>query len=231
MWFEPNSFPDEFGAPVGHGNLGGVVFPVGFQTPPGGEIGSPNHVLNDHTYCCQLNPKMCLTGEPLVEYAKDCYKWHENRIGQRADDAKRLGVPLHVTEFGACLTEGPCVQEITQVAQICDHYLIGWAYWQYKFYDDLTTSAGTGSEGLWDFEGNLMEWKVKALARTYLQATQGILTLQNFNDKNGEFFAEFKVNTDINAPTIVFLDQQYWYPNGYDYEIIDQSTDKILTGK
>lgn len=174
---------------------------------------------------------MCLTGEPLVEYAKDCYKWHENRIGQRADDAKRLGVPLHVTEFGACLTEGPCVQEITQVAQICDHYLIGWAYWQYKFYDDLTTSAGTGSEGLWDFEGNLMEWKVKALARTYLQATQGILTLQNFNDKNGEFFAEFKVNTDINAPTIVFLNQQYWYPNGYDYEIIDQSTDKILTGK
>jgi hypothetical protein len=30
MWFEPNSFPDEFGAPIGHGNLGGVVFPVGF---------------------------------------------------------------------------------------------------------------------------------------------------------------------------------------------------------
>ena len=46
MWFEPASFPDEVGV------LSGIVFPVGFITPPGAEIGSPNHVLNDHTYCC-----------------------------------------------------------------------------------------------------------------------------------------------------------------------------------
>jgi hypothetical protein len=52
MWFEPNVFPDEIGVPIGEGDLGGKVFPVGFQTPPGGAIGSPNHVLNDHTYCC-----------------------------------------------------------------------------------------------------------------------------------------------------------------------------------
>ena len=52
MWFEPMSFPDEIGNPIGDGNLGGVVFPVGFEVPPGGQIGSPNHILNDHTYCC-----------------------------------------------------------------------------------------------------------------------------------------------------------------------------------
>jgi hypothetical protein len=46
MWFEPASFPDEVGV------LSGIVIPVGFITPPGAEIGSPNHVLNDHTYCC-----------------------------------------------------------------------------------------------------------------------------------------------------------------------------------
>ena len=46
MWFEPATFPDVVGA------FGGKIFPVGFKTPPGGEIGSPRHVLNDHTYCC-----------------------------------------------------------------------------------------------------------------------------------------------------------------------------------
>jgi hypothetical protein len=46
MWFEPGTFPDEIGV------LSGIVVPLGFEVPPGGEIGSKNHVLNDHTYCC-----------------------------------------------------------------------------------------------------------------------------------------------------------------------------------
>lgn len=58
MWFEPTPLPDEMGI------LGGIVFPVGFEVPPGGEIGSPNHVLNDHTYCCQMSMSECANGEP-----------------------------------------------------------------------------------------------------------------------------------------------------------------------
>jgi hypothetical protein len=46
MWFEPTVFGDIIGA------AGGIVTPVGFEIPPGGEIGSKNHVLNDHSYCC-----------------------------------------------------------------------------------------------------------------------------------------------------------------------------------
>jgi endoglycosylceramidase len=185
MWFEPNVFPDEFGVPIGEGNLGGIVAPVGFEKPPGAEIGSPNHVLNDHSYCCQLTPSMCATGEPRTDKANQCYEWHENRLGQRVEDAKRLGIPFHLTEFGACLTEGPCVQEITQVAEVADHHLVGWAYWQYKYYGDLTTSAGTGSEGFWNQDGSLQAWKVKALSRSYLKATQGVPTLMNFDSETG----------------------------------------------
>jgi len=47
MWFEPVTNPDVQGW-----LLKGQIFPVGFKTPPGGEVGSANHVLNDHTYCC-----------------------------------------------------------------------------------------------------------------------------------------------------------------------------------
>ena len=58
MWFEPAPYPDEIGI------FDGLIFPAGFKTPPGGEIGSPNHVFNAHTYCCQMNAAECATGEP-----------------------------------------------------------------------------------------------------------------------------------------------------------------------
>lgn len=102
MWFEPTEFPDEIGI------LDGIVVPVGFEVPPGGEIGSKYHVLNDHTYCCQLSATACLTGEPSLDMAAKCRYFHDKRITQRSVDAKRLGVPYFISEFGACLTEGPC---------------------------------------------------------------------------------------------------------------------------
>jgi len=49
MWFEPAGFPDVL--PFGKS---GVVLKSGFKTPPGGQIGSTHHVLNEHTYCCNL---------------------------------------------------------------------------------------------------------------------------------------------------------------------------------
>ena len=106
MFFEPATYPDVIGL------FGGIIVPVGFEKPPGGEIGSPNHVLNDHTYCCQLSPDACATGEPDLNLASECYDWHTKRIGMRSADAERLGLPLIISEFGACLTEAPCTQEI-----------------------------------------------------------------------------------------------------------------------
>jgi hypothetical protein len=45
MFFEAAEFPDEMGI------FGGLVFNLGFSKPPGGEMDSPYHVVNDHTYC------------------------------------------------------------------------------------------------------------------------------------------------------------------------------------
>lgn len=102
MWFEPTMFPDVFGAgPVF------TVFPVGFDIPPGGQIGSRNHVLNDHSYCCSIGG-VCKTGEPTTDVAAKCLAFHEERLSMRSKDAERLGLPLVITEFGACLTELPC---------------------------------------------------------------------------------------------------------------------------
>lgn len=112
MYFEPATYPDI----IKHN----IITHAGFEKPPGADIGSPNHVLNDHTYCCQLSHTVCETGEPSLNQTKECFDWHEKRIGKRDGDAARLGVPLIISEFGACLTEQPCTQEIRQVTEVSD---------------------------------------------------------------------------------------------------------------
>lgn len=209
MWFEPTMFPDVL--PFGKT---GVVIPVGFDKPPGGEIGSPNHALNDHSYCCSLGMSICAAGEPSTDYADSCLAFHNKRIGQRTKDAKRLQVPLMITEFGACLTEDACTQEISQVADVSDDYMVGWAYWEFKTYKDLTTTAGDGEEGFYNKDGSIVAWKIKALARTYFEATQGVPTKFDFDMATGAFEAEYTVDTSIAAPTVMYTSQQFYYPNG-----------------
>ena len=45
-------------------------------------------------------------------------------------------------------------------------------------------------------------------------ATQGVQTFQNFNTYTGVFKADFTIDTTIDAPTVVYLNQQYFYPDG-----------------
>ena len=115
---------------------------VGFKTPPGAENNSPFHALNDHTYCCGLNADVCAAkGEPDAKYTDKCLGWHQKRFSQRTADAKRMGIPLIISEFGSCMDTDSCYTEIKQVADTADEYLTGWAYWQFKTYRDVTSSA------------------------------------------------------------------------------------------
>ena len=69
------------------------------------------------------------------------------------------------------MTEGPCSQEINLVGDVADENLVGWAYWQFKYYEDLTSSSGTAAQGFYNFDDTLQEYKVKALARSYMPVT------------------------------------------------------------
>jgi hypothetical protein len=171
MFFEPSQFPDTIGA------FGGIVFNLGFTKPPGGEYNSPYHVLNDHTYCCQLDSSICdTTGEPVDSDKERCLAWHKKRVGTRVKDAEKLGVPLILSEFGSCLNSESCVTEINQVGDISDEHLVtGWAYWQFKTFKDLTSSAGNRSEGFYNKDGSIQVGKVRALSRTYIKAAQGTI--------------------------------------------------------
>jgi hypothetical protein len=71
MFFEPTQFPDTVG--VGPG----IVFNLGFTEAPGGADKTNVQVLNDHTYCCQLNANICAeTKEPPLDKKDECLAWH-----------------------------------------------------------------------------------------------------------------------------------------------------------
>lgn len=164
---------------------------------------------------------MCGTGEPPLSKAQECLDWHKKRIGTRSDDAKRYQVPLLITEFGACTGSDNCVQEIDAVVDTCDDNLVGWAYWEFKKYQDITTSAGSTSEGFYENDGTLQAKKVKALARTYPKATQGVPTSIKFDKNTGNFNFKFIANSSIEEPTIIYKSDEYYYQNGYESSVFD----------
>ena len=113
---------------------------------------------------------------------------------------------------------------------MADENLVGWAYWQFKTYADLTTSAGTGSEGFWNQDGTLQDYKVKALARSYLPVTQGVLTSQQFDTATAAFKAEFTYSDLATGATSAYLNQEYWYQGEpevtitvMDSQVVDKS--------
>jgi len=209
MFFEASEFPDEMGI------LGGLVFNLGFEKPPGGELNSPNHVLNDHTYCFQLINALygAEAATKSLQWNKTvCRGWHEDRIGTRAQDAAKLGIPLFISEFGGCGEDQSGVDEITNVGEVCDEHLAGWAYWQYKNFNDPTTRPSAFFEPLFHEDGTLQTPKVKALARTYAPYTQGALSSLKFDSTTAAFEMAFDYSSSVEAPTVIFWSEEYWYP-------------------
>lgn len=143
---------------------------------------------------------------------------------KRDKDAARLGLPLFLSEFGACLTEANCTPEIKSVTEAADRYLAGWAYWEFKNYADLTTSAGTGEEGFYNEDGTLQTWKVKALARSYMMNTQGYTTSMNFDMDTSIFSATFVVDTTVKEQSWLYASEEFYYPDG---KLVNLSVDGI----
>ena len=52
--------------------------------------------------------------------------------------------------------------------------MLGWSYWQFKKFQDITTATKPGAaESFYTEDGKLELNKVKALSRTYAQAIAG----------------------------------------------------------
>jgi len=126
------------------------------------------------------------------------------------------GLGGFMTEFGAIGPTQPEYDEVDRLMDIADGYLQSWSYWQLKFFHDLTTA--NSAESLYDGNGNLEETKLKHLCRTYAQAIAGTPLGMSFKFKTGAFKLSYKA-TISSAPTVIYLNEEMHYPQGYDISI------------
>lgn len=89
-----------------------------------------------------------------------------------------------------------------------------WTYWQFKYFNDITTEADPATtESFYDEYGNLQIHKVKALARPYAYAICGEPLLETF--KKGVFKLEWVASSDCyNKNTELFLSDNFYFPAG-----------------
>jgi endoglycosylceramidase len=222
LFFEPAQFPDTL--PF----LGGLVEHVGFDSTPGGDSYHNREVLNDHTYCCQAGQHNCDGGEPGQDLWETCRKFHASKLDVRSEDAEKLGVPLLITEFGACKNTDNCYEEISGATDAMDDHLVSWAHWQYKGFGDFTTT-GSLTEGVYNQDGTYQDLKVKALARTYVPLSQGVPQSMHFDRESYRFDYTQFLDEERDASTTIYLNRDIFYPNGVKMSWFsdEQYTDKV----
>ena len=220
MLFEPIPFPDTL--PL----FGGQALDTFSKTPVDNTI--RKQMFNVHSYCCAADQNICKDGEPkLSDATGTCAEFHDRKLKKNKKQANDIGIPVIVTEFGACSSSKACYYEMIGFEKAADKYLTSWAYWMYKAYHDHTTTAAENEEGIFNEDGTLQSLKEKALSRTYIQYYQGLPLEVFFNDETGEFFARFKYYRNINKPSVLYLNRDLNYKDGYELDITDDDGNPI----
>ena len=220
MLFEPIPFPDTL--PL----FGGQALGTFSKTPVDNTI--RKQMFNVHSYCCAADQNICKDGEPkLVDASGTCAEFHERKLKKNKQQANDIGIPIIVTEFGACSSSKACYYEMVGFEKAADKYLTSWAYWMFKSYHDHTTTAAENEEGIFNDDGTIQNMKEKALSRSYIQYFQGIPLEVFFNDETNEFLASFKYDKNINEPSVLYLNKDLNYKNGYILSITDENGKKI----
>ena len=163
----------------------------------------------------------------VPEKSDHCDTWNQKKVMTRVSDASRLSVGGMLTEFGACAesnnTSGDadqCLNEITRTLDAADQQFQSWAYWQYKYFSDITTQSGV-DEGLYHSDGSLQAKKLKSLARPYARAVAGTPLFMQFNTKNAALTLQYRPSSMLpNQTSELYLSTNMWYPQGFTVEVM-----------
>jgi len=205
---------------------------AGFTHIPVGPEYADRSVFAYHIYCVLVNR----SGDPSWIWA--CDKLDDSAFAGNIKEVKKLGCGGMLTEWGNMGNGDKDMKVIDNMGKYADKYFASWAYWQFKSFHDITT-AGKGSvESFYDDDGNVQLPKVKHVARTYAYAIAGNPQSMEFDPNDGYFTLIYYVNTSIKAPTEIYVNTRYYYPNGYTvhiapaelatYEVIDQYHIRII---
>ncbi|EGG17200.1 hypothetical protein DFA_08187 [Cavenderia fasciculata] len=176
---------------------------------PGGIEYNNRQILSYHIYCG--------TSGSGPRYIGLCDDENEVFLSGAMKDLKRLGGGGFMTEFGAIGNSTKSMEMITYMMEQADRHLQSWTYWQYKFYNDITTSGP--EESLYLADGSLDVEKVMTLSRTYARAIAGEPISMYFDITTSQFLFSYKINTAITQPTEIYFNRQFHYSSGVNAQI------------
>eukprot|EP01137_Pigoraptor_chileana_P025399 Opistho-2@94840 len=129
-----------------------AIFHAGFTENIGGADYTDRAAYAYHIYC----PAVDANGVPTNKLL--CHGFDYEKFKSSMDDAKRLGVAAIMTEFGAVDGSTGAADELNYILGQSDKNLQGWCYWQYKYYNDITTASA--AEPFYTTNGTLETEKV-----------------------------------------------------------------------
>lgn len=144
------------------------------------------------------------------------FNWRDASVKQQATGR-------FLTEFGAVSDKPIAISEISWVLDQADKRQLSWAYWQFKYYSDITTAARPGTiESLYTVDGQLQMSKVKALSRTYAPAICGNPIVTFFDTTDAYFKLQYTAVNCQNQPTEIYMHQPFYYPHGFTVQVQPQ---------
>jgi len=175
-----------------------------------GPMPLPRLALNFHDYCFLHVPN----GPEAPDYSTVCapsenlvFNEHSSERLRDSTSEQPGGPAWLLTEFGAT-TDATDLGRITADA---DSHLVGWIYWEWLNYDDPT---GSLTSGLWP-PSEPTQSMLQILSRTYPLAIAGSPIATSFDTSSGRFTLDFRANSRITEPTVIFVPVALHYSHGY----------------
>lgn len=177
---------------------------------PGGVEYNDRQALAYHIYCP--------IQDPSVPKEAVCNIIDKEFFTMRTKDADRIGAGMIMTEFGAAENIKGDIYALEKLMQLADEHQQSWMYWQFKYYNDITTctpgTEGSSTEALYYANGTVSEQKLNVLSRTYPMATAGILNSYNFDTVTSRFQMNYNITESIKGTTDIYFNHELHYPHG-----------------
>eukprot|EP01084_Bolivina_argentea_P073851 133991_1 len=183
---------------------------TGFEHVPGGSENANKSVFSFHFYGL---PNVGSEQKYFYERTHDGIKWNATSF---------------LTEFGVDDGNEDVYKEY-RTLDYCDEYFVSWIGWEYKDLADSVGGTCTGcGYGLFDKNGSVNTEVVKRLSRTYAQKIAGHIHKMKFDWKHGgNFTLVYDIDIYIREPTIIYVANEYWYPNGYNLKVEAAQPDAV----
>ncbi len=118
--------------------------------------------------------------------------------------------------------------------QQADKHQQSWMYWQFKYYQDITTCTPVG-ESLYDENGEIVMDKLRVLSRSYPQIVAGAVQSYHFNMETAKFDLTFTPLASVSLSSgatakeaepytsELYVNREIYYPHGVSVTFSSQA--------